>query len=67
MIVAIVKIEAGVQPVIVFQPGATEAIAVADFCASYAPPLNANDYLGRDAAGLDLLLPWSYDFGAHHR
>jgi len=64
MIVAIIKIDTGLQPVIGFMPAANEAAAVTAFCASYIPPLDPNDYLGVDAVGVDRLLPWNYDFGS---
>ena len=62
MIVAIVKVDTGIQPVIESRTATNEADAVAAFCSEHSPPLDPADYFGGDAGALDLLLFWAYDF-----
>ena len=64
MIVAIVEVGPGLQPVVEFRVGASEGDAVADFCSEYTPPLDPADYFGEDAGALDPLRFWAYDFGS---
>lgn len=63
MIVAIVKVDTGIQPVIELRPASSESAAVSDYCNEYTPPLNPADYFGGDAGALDPLFFWSYNFG----
>ena len=62
MIVAIVKIETGLEVVQEFRKAIDEITAVNDFCNEYNPTLNVSDYLGVNADSLDLQSNWGWDF-----
>jgi len=62
MIVGIVKIGLGLEPLEEFRNAVDEATAVSAFCNEHTPPLDTADYTGLNGDSLDLQKKWNWDF-----
>ena len=65
MIIAIIKIDSGVVNVEEFREDVNIPSGIINFCNNHSPPLNANDYTGKDASALDLDKQWAWDFNSN--
>lgn len=67
MIVGLVKLGAGIVPFEEFRNVESTAVAVADFCTEYTPPLSESDYRGIDmnwprSKACESGYAWAWDF-----